>query len=321
MKAIRRGLVALMAVGALMPAWPQGYPSKQITLVVPAPAGSAPDVIARLFAEHIRIRLGQTAVVENKVGAGGIVAVNAVKGTPADGHRLLFAQAAVVVVTPVTYKEARYDMGRDFEAISVLASTPMMVVANVNTGPKTWQEAIARSKAKAEAVSIGNPLRTSIPHLTAELVDARTGGRMQQVIFGGTPQGIQAVVNGDVNMYIDGVAPLLPLTKAGRMRALAVFADRELPGLEGIPLAKSVVPGMVASGWFGLFAPKGTPQDILEKLNATAASAMADPEIIAKMRDLGNYPVAGTLRDTQEFIDKERSVWADVIKRTNLQAE
>lgn len=321
MKAIRRGLVALMALGALMPSWAQNYPSKPITLVVPAPAGSAPDVIARMFAEHARARLGQSVVVENKVGAGGIVGVNAVKDAPADGHRLFFAQAAVVVVTPFTFKEAKYDMARDFEAISVLASTPMMVVANVSNGPKTWQEAITRAKAKAEDVSIGNPGRTTIPHLTAELVDARTSGRMQQVAFGATAQGIQAVVNGDVNMYIDGVAPLLPLTKAGRMRALAVFADRELPGLEGIPLAKSVVPGIAASGWFGLFAPKGTPQSVLEKLNATASAAAADPEIVAKMRALGNYPVAGSLQETREFIDKERTVWADVIKRANIQAE
>jgi tripartite-type tricarboxylate transporter receptor subunit TctC len=321
MNATRRALATLLMLGAAAPLSAQTFPTKPITIVVSAPAGSAPDVIARLLGDQYRAKLGQPVVIENRPGAGGIISVNAVKDAPADGHRLLFAQAAVVVVSPITYKEAKYDMLRDFEPISALASTPMMLVANLNAGPKTWQDAVAQSKAQPDRLSIGNPTRTSIPHLAAELVDTLTGGRFQQIPFSNTAQGIQAVVNGDVPMYIDGVAPLVPLVRAGRVRALAVFADRELPGLEGIPLAKAAVPEAVASGWFALFAPKGTPAPILERLNAAARDAMNDPEVVAKMRELGNYPTAGSLKDARDFIAKERTNWAEVIKRANIQPE
>jgi tripartite-type tricarboxylate transporter receptor subunit TctC len=321
MNLTRRALAALLMLGAAAPLYAQTYPTKPITMVVSAPAGSAPDVIARLLGEQLRARLGQPVLIENRPGAGGIIAVNAVKDGPADGHRLLFAQAAVVVVSPITFKEAKYDMLRDFEPISAVASTPMMAVSNPATGPKSWQDAVTQSKAQPEKISIGNPTRSSIPHLTAEMVDVRTGGRFQQIPFSNTAQGIQAVVNGDVQMYIDGVAPLMPLIKAGRMRALAVFADRELPGLEGIPLAKSVVTDAVASGWFALFAPKGTPQPILEALNAATKEGINAPEVVAKMRELGNYPIAGSVKDARDFISREGANWADVIKRANIQTE
>ncbi|MBN9427764.1 MAG: tripartite tricarboxylate transporter substrate binding protein [Burkholderiales bacterium] len=311
----------LLACGAALPAAAQTFPSKPIQMVVSAPPGSAPDVIARLLADQYRTRLGQPVVVENRPGAGGIIAVNAMKDAPTDGHRLLFAQAAVAVVTPFTYKEARYDMLRDFEPVSALASTPMLFVANPASGPKTWQDAVEQTRTRPQKLSLGNPTRTSIPHLAGELVDARSGGRFQHVPMSNTGQGLQAVVNGDTQMYVDGVAPLLPMVKAGRLRALAVTADRELPGLEGIALAKNVVPGTIVSGWFVLFAPKGTPQPVLEKLNTAAHESMHAPEVVAKMRELGNYPMGGSLHDAQTFVARERAMWSDVIRRANIVAE
>ncbi|HMS78484.1 MAG TPA: tripartite tricarboxylate transporter substrate binding protein [Burkholderiaceae bacterium] len=321
MNPIRRALAACVLACAAAPVAARTFPSKPIPRVVSAPPGSAPDVIARLLGDQYRIRLGQPVVIENRPGAGGIIAVNAVKDSPADGHRLLFAQAAVVVVTPITFKEAKYDMLRDFETIATVASTPMLVAGNPTVGPKTWEEAVEQSKAQRDKVSIGNPTRTSIPHLAAELVDVLSGGKLQHIPFSNTAQGIQAVIAGDTRMYIDGTAPLVPMIKAGRVRALAVMADRELPGLEGIPLAQGAVNGAVASGWFALFAPKGTPQAALERLNAATKEGINHPEVAAKARELGTYPIAGSLQDARAFITKERDVWADVIKRANIQPE
>lgn len=299
----------------------QGFPSKPIRIVVPAPPGSAPDVIARLLGDQYRQRLGQPVLVENRPGAGGIVAVNAARGAEADGHTLLLAQAAVVTVTPHTYKEAKYDMERDFDAVSAVASTPMLFVANPANGPKSWTDALAQAKSRPEQLSVGNPTRTSIPHLAAELVSLRTGVRFQHVSMSNTSQGIQAVVNGDTLMYVDGVAPLIPMVKAGRVRALAVAADRELPGLEGIPLAKDAVPDFNVSGWFVLFAPKGTPRPVLDKLNEATHAGVNSPEMVAKMRELGNYPMGGSLADAQAFVKREKAAWADVIERTGVKPE
>ena len=310
--------LAVAAIGLPAAAQPGKTPMR---IVVSAPAGSAPDVIARLVGEQFRVKFGQTVIVENKPGAGGILAVNAARGAEPNGATLLFAQAAVVVVSPLTYKEAKFDMERDFETVGVVASTPMLFVANPEKGPKSWAEAVSQGKASPEKLSLGNPTRTSIPHLAGELVGQSVGAKFQHVPMSTTGQGIQAVVNADTAMYVDGVAPLLPLVKAGRVRALAVTADRVLPGLENIPLAKDQVPGLFVSGWFMLFAAKGTPKPVLEQLNAAMNAAIKTPEVVDKMRDLGNYPIGGSLADASAFLKREKTQWADVIRKSGLQPE
>lgn len=322
----RRNLALTLAIAiSAMPmamAQPASLTSKPIRIVVPAPAGSAPDVVARILGEKLRLRYGQSTVIDNRPGGGGIIAVNAVKGTATDGTSLLLAQASVAVVTPLTYKEVKYDIEQDFEPVASLANTPMLFVANVNTGPKSWAEAIATAKAQPAKLTLGNPFRTSIPHLAGELVGQRTGAQFVHVPMSTTAQGIQGVVSGDTQMYVDGVAPLLPLVKSGRMRALAVTAARELPGLEGIPLAQSAVPGgLQVSGWFVLFAPKGTPKEIVEELNKAADEAMLAPDTVAKLRELGTYPMGGGVTDVAAFVRNEKRAWADVIQRSGLKPE
>ena len=294
---------------------------KTIKLVVPAPPGSAPDVIARIVSEHMRVQLGATFVIENKAGAGGMIAVNPVKSAPADGLTLLFTQGAVVAISPLTFKEAKFDFERDFETVATIAHTPMMLVANPTKGPASLKEALDAAKAKPDMVSLGNPVRTSIPHLAAEMMGQKVSVKFQQVPMGTTGAGIQAVVNGDIQMYIDGVAPLMPMVKAGRVKALAVTANQVLPGLEGIPLAKDVVPDLNVSGWFAIFAPKGTPNAIVQLLNNAANKAIADTETVAKMRNLGTYPLPGTTVEALAYVKKEKALWADVVRQSGIQAE
>lgn len=295
--------------------------AKPMRIVVPAPAGSAPDVIARLIGEQFRVRFGQTVIIENKPGAGGILAVNAARTGEPNGTTLLFAQAAVVAVSPHTYKEAKFDLERDFETVSVVANTPMLFVANPAKGPKTWADAVTQAKASPDRLTLGSPTRTSIPHLTGELVGQQVGARFQNVPMSNTAQGIQAVVNGDTQMYVDGIAALLPLVKAGRLRALAVTAENQLPGLEGIPLAHDVVPHLNVSGWFMLFAVKDTPRPVLEQLNAATDAAVKSPAVVEKMRDLGNFPIGGSVADATAFLKREKALWAGVIRRSGLQPE
>ena len=320
----RRSLfaVAVLSVFAvLQPAQANELKGKTVKVVVPAPPGSAPDVIARLVSEHMRGQLGATFVVENRPGAGGLVAVNAVKGAPADGTTLLFPQGAVVAISPLTYKEAKFDFERDFETISTIAFTPMLLAANPGKGPSSLKDALGAAQAKPDMVTLGNPVRTSIPHLAAEMMGQKANAKFQQVPMGTTPAGIQAVVNGDIQMYIDGVAPLMPMVKAGRVKALAVTANQELPGLEGIPLAKDVVPGLNVSGWFALFAPKGTPSSVIKVLNESANKAVQDPETITKMRNLGTYPMPGTVADSLKFVQSEKNMWAQVVRQSGIHAE
>jgi len=324
--AISAALPAALAFGLLgasthAAAQAGAWPQKPLRLLVAAPAGSAPDLIARIISDKLGKSLGQPVVVDNKPGAGGIIAMNQLKAAPADGYTLAIPQAAVLVVTPHTYKEAAYDAERDFETVAMVGKTPMMFVANMAHPVRSFADAVSMAKAKPEQVSIGNPTRTSIPHLAAELAGQKMDARFQQVSFAATPQGLQAVVNGDINMYVDGVGPLLQLVKAGKLRAIAVAADAELPGLEGIPLVNKTVPGLNVYGWFLMQAPKGTPQAVLQRLNADVNKAMAEPDVIAKFREFGTYPTPGNLADSERFLKGERALFGGVIRTLGLKPE
>jgi len=319
----RHALAALVACFSAASASAQApaYPTKTIRLLVAAPAGSAPDLIARIIGDKLGRQLGQSVVIDNRPGAGGIIAMNALKAAPPDGYTLALPQAAVVVVTPSTYKEANYDAERDYETVAVVGKTPMLFVANPQHPARTFGDAVAMAKAKPESVSVGNPTRTSIPHLASELAALRTEAKFQQISFANTPQGVQAVVNGDIAMYVDGVGPLLPLAKAGRVRALAVASETELPGLEGIPLANKTVPGLNVYGWFIMQAPKGTPAPILQRLNAEVNKAMQEPDVIARFREFGTYPTPGGLAEAQRFLSTEKALFAGVIRTLGLKPE
>lgn len=317
----RAGLAALLAVAAGAFAQGAPWPAKPVRLLVAAPPGSAPDLIARIMGDKLAQQLGQTILVENKPGAGGIIAMNQLKAAAPDGYTLALPQAAVLVVTPSTYEKASYDGERDFETVAVVGRTPMMFVAHNKHPAKTFADAVALARARPDTVSVGNPTRTSIPHLAAELVAQKMDVKFQQVSFASTPQGIQAVVAGDIAMYVDGVGPLLPLAKAGRIRALAVASETELPGLEGIPLANKTVPGLNVYGWFILQAPKGTPAPILQRLNAEVNKAMQEPEVIAKFREFGTYPTPGDVAASRRFLAGEKALFGGVIRTLGLKAE
>ena len=318
---VRRASLGLALIFLVAQASAQAWPSKQIRLIVPAPAGSAPDIAARIVGEKISKTLGQAVTIDNKPGAGGIVAMNQLKAAPNDGYTMVLAQAAVLVVTPFTYKEATYDAERDFDAVAMVGISPMVFVANPNHPAKTLSDAVAMVRAKPESVSVGNPTRTSIPHLAAELMGLKTHTKFQQVSFATTAQGVQSVVNGDINMYVDGGGPLVGLVKAGRMKLLAVASETELPGFEGIPLANKSVPGLNVSGWFMMLAPKGTPPTALARVNADVNKAMQEPDVQAKFREFVLYPTPGSVADTQKFLSQQKTLFGDVIRELGLKPE
>lgn len=308
---------AVNAAAQTTGAWPQ----KPIRLLVAAPAGSAPDLIARIIGDKLNRSMGQPVLVDNKPGAGGIVAMNQLKAAPADGYTIALPQAAVVVVTPFTYKEANYEVERDFETVAMVGKTPMMFVANTAHPAKTFAEAIAIAKAKPDQLAVGNPTRTSIPHLASELAGIKTEVKFQQISFSNTAQGIQAVMNGDIALYVDGVGPLIQLVKAGKLRPLAVASETELPGLEGLPLANKAVPGLNVYGWFTMLAPKGTPAAVLQRLNTEVNLAMQQPDVIAKFREFGTYATPGSVADAERFVKSEKALFGGVIRTLGLKPE
>ena len=313
----RRTLVTL-ALGALIggAAWGQ----EPIEIIVPAGAGSAPDIIARIVGDELSTRLKRPVVVNNRPGAGGIIAVMAAKSA-SNPDTLLLAQAAVVTVTPLTYRAAKYDLETDMEPVVSVADTPMMFVANAEHGPKTLADALAAARKDPGAVALTTTSRGSIPHLTAELLVQTTGAPFTIVPTATTGQGIQTVVGGEAAMTVNGVAPLLPLVKSGRLKGLAVTSAKVLPGLEGYPLAKDIVPGLQATGWFMLFAKKGTPSARVQQINQIVNTALQSPAVVEKLAKTANYPLGGSPADARAFLKQEKALWSGIVKNTDIHPE
>lgn len=300
--------------------WSQAAAGSTIPIVVPSGPGSAPDIIARLLGDELRARLATAVVIENRGGGGGIVAVNAARAH-ASSDALLLAQAAVVTTTPVTYKAANYDLARDMEPVAVVAETPMFFVAHPGKGPKSLAEALAAARSQPEAIMLTSPARGSIPHLSAELLMIATGVRFHMVPMGSSAQAIQAIVSGDSAVSVDGISPLLPLVRSGRLTALGVAASRVLPGFEGLPLVRDAVPGFEATGWFMLFAKKGTSPARVRELNAAVNAALTSDEMQKKMQTSAAYPVGGSVDDAMAFLNREKARWAEAVRRAGIQPE
>lgn len=318
---MKRPFLALTLLAMAMPALAGTYPDKMVRILVPSIAGSAPDIIARQMAERLTNTWKQQVIVENKPGGNGIVAMSALAHAPADGYTLVLSHAAAAVTTPVMYKEAKFDIQRDAEVAATLAYTPMMFVAGPATPYKSLADVIREGKARPDDVVVGSPTRGSVPHLTAEMMGQLQKVKFRQISFSGTPQAIQAVIKGDAPVYVDGIAPLMPLVRAGKLRALAVTADANLPGLEGIPLARDVAPGLVAKGWFTIFAPKGTPEPVLDRVNSAVNQALAQPPLVDRLKDLGTYPMPMSRADGAKFVEAEKRRWEKVIADAGVKPE
>lgn len=315
------GFFLLTGLAATTVTHASAYPEKIVRILVPSIAGSAPDIIARQVAERLTASWKQQVIVENKPGGNGIVAMNALRQSPPDGYTLGLFHAAAAVITPMMYKEAKFDIQRDTDVASTLAYTPMMFVAGPKSGYQSLADVLKAGKATPDTVAIGSPNRGSVPHLTAEMLGQLQNTTFRQVNFSGTTQALQAVVNGDVPVYVDGIAPLVPLVRAGRLKALAVTSDTGLPGLQSIPLAKEAAPGLTVKGWFALFSPKGTPTAVLDEVNSAVSRTLEQAAFVGRLKDLGTYPMALGREASVRFVQEEKARWERVIKEAGVKPE
>jgi len=320
-KSLTMMLAAVCALAAVNAMAQGAWPAKPLRLITAASAGMAPDIVARLVMERVSQSIGQAIVHDYHPAANGIVAMQQAAASVADGYTFVYLHAAAAVVTPATYKQAKYDVEKDLEAIAAIANTPLLIVANNDVPAKTLADVLEMARKAPGTVVVGNPVRTSIPHLTAELISQRAAVQFNHVWFNSSPMGVQATIKGDAQFFIDGPAVLLPMVKAGRLRAIAVTAPTTFAGLEGIPLAKDTVPEANVFGWFVAFALPGTPQPVKQRMNEEINKALRHPELAARLRELGTYPMPGSIADAQKFVRDEKNRWAEVIRNAGIRAE
>lgn len=294
------------------------WPSRPVKLVLGTPAGTAPDTAARIVAERLGALWAQPVVVENRTGAGGMIAMEYVKSSNPDAYTLVFAHSGAVVVTPKLIKAAKYDPINDFTTIGYVADSPMMIAVNNEVVGKTLPDLVKAAKANPGLIPFGSTEQATLPYLVGHGIADATGVEFQHVPFNQPAQAIQALVKGDVQYYVDGIAPLLPLVKAGRIKAVAVTSDKPLPGLEDIPLVKDAVPGYVAVGWFALLGPKTMPAEIASKINRDLNQVLAQSEVVAKMREISLFPALKSQLETQNFLKTEVDRWGAVIRKAGV---
>jgi tripartite-type tricarboxylate transporter receptor subunit TctC len=322
----RHGLMAAAALLlAIAPATAQDpaadYPNKPVKLVVSVPAGGGVDTAARIFAEGLHQKLGQPFVIENRGGAGGNIAAEAVYGAPPDGYTLLASQPAPITSNVALYKKLGFDPTK-FEYVAVMTKFPNVLLVRQNFPAKTAQEFIAYVKANPNKVNYASQGPGTTSHLTAELFMSETGTKMTHVPYRGTGPALNDLVAEHVDLIFMELSAALKLHNAGKARILAVATDKRLDILKNIPTMIEVgVPDFISDTWNAISAPPKTPVSIVNKLNKAMNDVIKDANTKKRFEDLDVIPVGGTPAEMRSLVEKETKRWTEVIKKAGIQPE
>jgi len=317
----RRGVVALVVSLVATAGWAQSFPSKAIHIVVPNAAGGAADLTARTVGQKISETLGQPVIVDNKPGAGGVIAGEAVAKAAPDGHTLLLISSGTAVSASL-FKALPYDTVKDFIPVAPLATFDLVIVGNEGGRFKTLAELVAWGKANPGKLNIGTPNIGTTQHLAAELFKTAAGLDAQIIPFNGTPAVINALRGGQIDAGLDILGPLLAQIKAKALRPLAITGDKRSIALPDVPTAKeSGVSGFVAASWNGLAVPAKTPKDVVARLNKEIVAALNDPAVRKRLEDLNLDPHPGTPEQAAALLNNDIKRWGDVIVRAKIEKQ
>jgi len=313
-------MITLVLLAAMSGSAHAQYPNKPIRLVVTFPTGGAPDILARIISE--KSQLGQSVVVDNKPGAGGNIGAEIVAKSPADGYTVVMGTVGTHSINGALYSKMPYDMVKDFVPVTLIASTPNLLVVNPALPVKNVQELIAYGKANPGKLSFGSPgIGTSI-HVSGELMKSMAGIEMTHVPYKGRQFAIPDLLGGQIQLMFDNMPSALPLAKEGKLRALGQTGARRSPSAPDVPtVAEQGLPGFEATSWFAMFAPAGTPKDIVTKLNAEVQRIFKLPEVIEKMKILGLDPILAGPEELGKYQQQEITKWAKVVKESGARAD
>ncbi|MBV9558274.1 MAG: tripartite tricarboxylate transporter substrate binding protein BugD [Pseudolabrys sp.] len=301
------------------------YPDRQITLVVPFAAGGPTDIISRLLAEPMARVLGQSVLVENQTGAGGTVGVTRVKNATPDGYTILMGNLGTQAASVGLYPKLAYDPRTDFEPIINTAGTPMIVAGKKDTPFKDFKEFLAFAKANPGKLNYGTGGVGSTSHLTCLFLDSLMGAPQQHVPFRGNGPALNALIAGQIDYVCDQTVGIVPSVQGGIVKGWVTAVPQRLPQVPDLPTStEQGLPAFQAVGWNALFAPKGTPKEIVMKLNAAARTALKDEKVIARLKDLAaNLPPES--EQTPEwlgaFVKSEIDKWVPIIEKAGVKVE
>lgn len=301
---------------------PSAWPSKPVRLLVTSPAGTAPDIMARLVADKLAQIWGQPVVVENRPGAGGQIGLGQLKASGNDNHSFAFVPASILTLSPYMYKSSNIDIVQELIPVALMGMSPMMVATNPSLPVASLADLVGLANKQVDGLVAAVPSQFSLPHLTADLLSKQMGMPIRVIPYSNSGQAISAVVAGDAQVVIDGIPPLEAMVKGGRLKAVAVFSAQRLPGRGDLATAAESVQGLVVNGWFGVVAMKGTPSAVIDRVNQDFGKVVGMPDVVARMDTFGVYPTPKYMTATEfgGFWSSERLRWEKALVSVGAQS-
>jgi len=322
MRLRKLGLALAFVLATAGMASADGYPSHPIRLIVPFAAGGAADSVARIVGKHVGDALGQTVVVENRGGGGGIIGVEVVKNSDPDGYTLLLGQSGPISINPGVYPKLSYDPEKDLVPVSMTTSYPYVLVVNPSLGVKTVAELVALAKSKPGQLNFGTAGVGASNHLVTELFDSRAGIKMTHIPYRGTSLAVADLIAGQVQVVFADPVSALSQVRAGTLTALAVTSKERSPVAPDLPtIAESGYPGFDAIAWHGIMAPARTPQPIVDRLNAEILKALKDPETVKLIEQQAIQVVGNSQKAFADFIKQDIVLWRDVAHEAKVEVK
>jgi len=312
-------VIALAAIGA---AQAQDYPSRPITLVVPYAAGGGNDVMARIVAEKMSRSLGQQIVIENKGGAGGSIATRQIAKAAPDGYMLGLGGTGTLAINPTLYANAGYDPRRDFAPVGLIATSALVVLVHPSVQANSIGELIALAKREPGKLNYASAGAGSGIHLGSELLAHMAGIKLTHIPYKGSSPALTDLIGGHVAIYLSSLPPAIALVKEGKVRALAVTGPKRSPIFPDLPtVAEAALPGYEAVLHYGIIAPAGTPQPVIDKLNAALKAALAEEDVRGRIIADGAEPLPTSPAEYAADIDAEETKWSKIVKLSGAKVE
>jgi tripartite-type tricarboxylate transporter receptor subunit TctC len=317
------GLVAVMLSAQVtsVAQTASSFPNQPIRMVVPYPPGGPTDITARVVAAEMSKTIGQNIVIDNRPGASGMIGSEMVTKATPDGYTLL-ANASIHVINPSVYPDMRFDAIKDFTPITQLAQVPLVLVVPANSPIKSVKDLVDYAKANPGKVNFGSAGSASAQHLAGESFKIAAGIQMQHIPYKGSAPALTDLAGGQLQLMFDSMPSATPMINSGKLRAIAVTTTTRAKARPDLPtIAESGFPGFDISTWYAYWAPKGTPADVVEKLAASAAQALKNPEVIAKYEAMGAEPVGSTPAQFAAYVESEAKKWSEIVKKSGAKLD
>ncbi|QIL81136.1 tripartite tricarboxylate transporter substrate binding protein [Diaphorobacter sp. HDW4A] len=321
MKALIRNVtLACLAAVSCLPALADSYPSKPVKVIVPYAAGGGTDIVARLIAQKLGERLGQSFIVENKSGAATQAGTVVVAKSPNDGYTLLMGTANLATNVPL-FKKLPYDANKDLAPISLITKVPVYLFVASNSPIKSAKDVVTQSKANADGLSWASAGVGSIPNLAGELFRMKTQANMTHIPYKGSSESVVSVAGGQTAFAFDNLPPFAGQVKAGKVKPIAVSLPQRSKLTPDVPTLMELGIPVEAYSWWGMLAPAGTPTAIIDKLNKEIVAIVKEPDVQARFEQLGIEGVGGTPAEFSAHIKAETTKWSEVVKAVGIQPE